>query len=196
MPRIEPAPAKGLFRRYVYRETRKRVGRDVEPVGIVAHHGALLAGMGAFETALARSKKVDDKLKSLAETKAALMVGCEFCIDIGSEYARRSGLSDEQLLALHDAHASGRFDDDQLLVIDLAAGMTRTPAVVDDALMECAVARFGTKGALELTHLIAWENTRARLNIALDIAPEGFSDGKVCALPAESAAPALAAARG
>jgi hypothetical protein len=30
------------------------------------------------------------------------IVGCEFCIDIGSEFARRSGLSDEQMLSLHD----------------------------------------------------------------------------------------------
>ena len=43
--------------------------------------------------------------------------------------------------------------------------------------------RFGVKGTLELVQLIAWENARARMNLALDIGPEGFSEGKVCAVP-------------
>jgi 4-carboxymuconolactone decarboxylase len=126
--------------------------------------------------------------------KAATMVGCEFCIDIGSEYARRSGLSDDQLLAVHDARDSGLFADDELLVIDLAIAMTRTPGDVGDGLMEKVVDHLGAKGTLELVHLIAWENTRARANVALGIGAAGFSDGKVCALPAPEAA--LAAASG
>jgi hypothetical protein len=45
-------------------------------------------------------------------------------------------------------------------------------------------ARFGTEGLFELTYLIAWENVRARMNSALGIPVGGFSQGKVCALPA------------
>jgi alkylhydroperoxidase family enzyme len=116
------------------------------------------------------------------------MVGCEFCIDISSEYTRRAGLTDEQLLSLHDAHASGLFDADQLMVVDLATGMTGTPGQVDDELMDQVKARFGVKGTMELTQLIAWENARARMNIALGMGAEGFSEGKACALPYAEAA--------
>ena len=56
----------------------------------------------------------------LAALKAATLVECEFCIDIGSEYARRSGLTDAQLLALHDPEPSGLFSADELLVIAFA----------------------------------------------------------------------------
>jgi hypothetical protein len=73
--------------------------------------------------------------------------------------------------------------------------MTSTPGVVEEELMERVRERFGVKGALELAHMIAWENTRARLNIALDIAPEGFSTGKACAVPALAATPEVGAAR-
>lgn len=106
MARIDPAPAKDPFRRYVRRATRKRFGRDLESTGITAHHAPMLAGMGAFEIALERSRKVDARLKALAEVKAALMVGCEFCIDIGSHVGAREGVTDEQLLALprHRGH--------------------------------------------------------------------------------------------
>jgi alkylhydroperoxidase family enzyme len=113
----------------------------------------------------------------------ATMVGCPFCIDIASEYSRRAGLSDDQLRSLHDAHASGLFDDDQLLVIDLATGMSVTPGQVDEELMQRAQARLGVKGTMELVRLMAWENARSRLNVAFGIGAEGFSEGKACALP-------------
>jgi AhpD family alkylhydroperoxidase len=124
--------------------------------------------------------------------RAATMVGCEFCIDIGSEFARRTGLTDEQLLALHDAHASGLFDEDQLLVIDLASAMTATPTPVDEQLIGRVQDRFGVKGTMELVQLIAWENTRARMNLALGLGAEGFSEGKACALPYAAATGTLA----
>lgn len=73
--------------------------------------------------------------------------------------------------------------EDEPLVIDLAVGMTRTPGEVGEELMARVRGRFGAKGAFELVHTIAWENTRARVNIALDIGADGFSEGKVCAVP-------------
>jgi 4-carboxymuconolactone decarboxylase len=61
--------------------------------------------------------------------------------------------------------------------------MSGTPGQVDEELMERVRTRFGVKGALELTQLIAWENARARMNVAFGYGAEGFSDGKACALP-------------
>jgi 4-carboxymuconolactone decarboxylase len=61
---------------------------------------------------------------------------------------------------------------------------------VDDTTVTALTARFGTKGLFELTYLVAWENVRARMNSALEIPVAGFSEGKVCALPASSAAAA------
>ena len=120
MTRIAPAPARGPFVRYVYRETRKRYDRDLEPIEVTAHHRMLLAGMGAFEMALEKSKRVDERLKALAETKVALLVGCEFCIDIGSHISAHHGITDEQLLALPHHRDADCFDEPQLVELTAA----------------------------------------------------------------------------
>ncbi len=181
MSRIEPR--QGVFARLASRSSRVAYGRELKSAAVFAQHPRLMIDYLRFNRAAERGKRVPKVLSELAVVKAATIVGCEFCMDIGSEYARRAGLSDEQLLGLHEAHDSGLFSEDELLVIDLASGMTRTPGEVGDALMAKVVERFGIKGSLELIQLIAWENTRARMNVALDIAPEGFSEGKVCAVP-------------
>jgi len=43
--------------------------------------------------------------------------------------------------------------------------------------------RFGVKGLLELTHMVAWENHRSRVNVALGLEADGFSAGAACARP-------------
>jgi AhpD family alkylhydroperoxidase len=181
MSRIEPR--KGMLANFFAFGARKTFGRDVESARIFAWHPLQAAGYMRYNRAAERTRHVPKLLAELGVLRAASMVGCEFCIDISSEYTRRAGLTDEQILSLHDAHASGLFDADQLMVIDLATGMSGTPGQVDDELMERVQARFGTKGTLELTQLIAWENARARQNVALGFGAEGFSEGKACALP-------------
>lgn len=191
MSRIEPR--RGVFGELVSRGSKLAYGRRMESGRVYARHPRLMLDYMRFNRAAERGKRVPKALMELGALRAATMVGCEFCMDIGSEFARRAGLGDEQMLALSDAHESGLFSEDELMVIDLATGMTRTPGVVEDELMDRVTERFGAKGALELVHLIAWENTRARVNIALGIAPEGFSEGKVCAAPAPPAVAGVAA---
>jgi AhpD family alkylhydroperoxidase len=185
-PRIEPR--QGLFANLVAAGARKSFGRDLVSARVFARHPRLMVGYMRYNRAAERTPQVPKPLAELGVLRAATMVGCEFCIDISSEYNRRAGLTDEQLLSLHDAHACGLFDADQLLVIDLATGMTNTPGQADDELMDRVKARFGVKGTMELTQLIAWENARARMNIALGMGAEGFSEGKACALPYAEAA--------
>jgi AhpD family alkylhydroperoxidase len=194
MSRIEPR--QGIFARLVARGSRAAYGREMKSAGVFAQHPRLMVDYMRFNRAAERGKRVPKALSELAVTKAATIVGCEFCMDISSEYARRAGLSDEQLLALHEAHDSGLFSDDELLVIDLATGMSRTPGEVGDELMARVRQRFGIKGTLELVQLIAWENARARMNVALDIGPEGFSAGKACAVPDRLGEPAVAVPAG
>lgn len=186
MPRIEPR--QGPFAELVVRGGKVTYGRRMESGRVFARHPRLMLDFLRFNRAAERGKRVPKVLMELAVLRAATMVGCEFCMDIGSEFARRAGLGDEKVLALSRAHESGLFSEEELLVIDLATGMTSTPGVVEEELMDRVQERFGVKGALELVHMIAWENTRARLNIAVGIAPEGFSTGKACAVPLDDAA--------
>jgi AhpD family alkylhydroperoxidase len=194
MPRIEPG--QGPFANVVAAIARRSYGRDLESARVYARHPRLMFGWLRYNRTSERTPHVPKRLAELGVLRAATMVGCEFCIDISSEFSRRAGLTDEQLLSLHDARACGLFDEDQLLVIDLATGMSSTPGRVDGELMARAQARFGVKGTMELVQLIAWENSRARQNVALGVGAEGFSEGKACALPYAAVDPTAAASPG
>jgi hypothetical protein len=80
MARIEGVPAEraGLFKRFVYWMTRRKVGKVAEPVTIAAHHGPIFRGYLGYEYALTQSHRVDVKLKTLASLKAGALVGCPF----------------------------------------------------------------------------------------------------------------------
>lgn len=143
----------------------------------------LLVGTGVYELAIALSARVDPRLKILAELKAAALVSCEFCLDIGSEIARDSGLSEEKLRDLPRFRTSDAFDADERLVLELAEALSRTPAHVSHDLRTQVDARFTPAQRTELVAVIACENQRARLNQGLGIRPSGFSDGQFCALP-------------
>lgn len=181
--------------RAAYRATRRQVGRMVEPIRVYAHSPSLLAGYGALERATAKAHKVDEHLKALAEIKAATMVHCEFCIDVGSSLAREAGVSEAQLLALPHYRDSEHFDELERLVLDLATAMSRTPADVPEELFAALKERFDERQLLELVNVIAVENMRGRFNAAFDMTPAGFSEGMVCARPEPPVSGALAGDR-
>jgi 4-carboxymuconolactone decarboxylase len=193
MTRIAEMPAKGLFRKYVYRETRKRYDRDLEPMGVMGHSKALLLAVGGFELPLEKFKRVDKRLMYLGETKAALMVGCEFCIDIATHITAQQGVTDEQLLALPRHREADCFTELELLVIDYAEAMTKTPAEVTDELFDRLREHFDEGQLVELTAAIAWENWRARFNWAFDIGAAGFREGAACPVPVHAEQAATAA---
>ena len=166
----------------------RRLGHVIDPIRVRGHHPKLLGGTVAFELALERSHRADEALKDLAATKVATLVGCEFCIDIGSMLSLKAGVTEEQLLALHDHRDSDAFDEPTKLVLDLAEGMTATPAHVGDELWAALREHFDEPALVELVENIGWENHRARTNHAFGLGAEGFSEGAACARPQAPAA--------
>jgi 4-carboxymuconolactone decarboxylase len=195
MTRIAGVPRRdaGLAVKLAYFFTRRQIarltGREttermLEPLEMYAHLAGLLRAYGSLEQATARLHHLDERLKVLAELKAATLTHCEYCIDLGSQIARRAGLSDEQLLALPSHRTSALFTDLEKLVLDYAVGVSRTPVEVSDALFGELRKHFDDAQLVELTHVIALENMRGRFNLALGIGAAGFSEGMVCAVPA------------
>jgi alkylhydroperoxidase family enzyme len=191
MTRIEPLSAREAHPlvRWTYGASRRDLGRDVDPVGVYAYAPRLLVGYGAFEKATAKEHRVEERLKALAETKAAAIVNCEFCCDIASSIARDAGITEAQLLALARYRESDQFSELEKLVLDYASAISRTPAHVSDALFAALREHFDERQLVELTNVIALENMRARFNSAFDMTPAGFSEGRVCVV-AEAAPPA------
>ncbi len=194
MARIEGVPAgdAGLRVRLGYHFTRRQLarltGREperiIEPLELYALAPGLMFAYGKLEQAAAKQDRVEWRLKVLAGLKAATLTNCEFCIDLGSQVVRLSGLSDEQLLALGHHRTSALFTDLEKLVLDYATGMSRTPVEVPHALFARLRERFDDAQLVELTSAIALENMRGRFNLALGVGAAGFSEGMVCAVPA------------
>jgi alkylhydroperoxidase family enzyme len=182
LPGLESSDA-GLLTRATYAYARRDFGRVPEPLTIMAHHTGILAGVGALELATKRARRVPERLKLLGEMKAAMQVGCEWCIDIGAFLMDRHGVPEEQVRAMIDHRDSDAFDELEKLVIDYAQGMTSTPVDVSDELVAALREHLDDGQMVELTSVIALENYRARFNWALGIGAQGFAEGTACAVP-------------
>jgi AhpD family alkylhydroperoxidase len=185
MARIKGLPKResGLLGRLAYWFSERRYGKVLEPLPVAAHHPRLLFGSGTMELALDGSRSVDVRLKMLAEIKVAAVIGCEFCIDIGSMLGLESGIVERQLRELPRYHESDAFSSLEKLVLEYAEAMTRTPAVIPEELFAALREHFDEAQMVELTMAIAWENFRARGNHAFGIGAQGFSEGAHCILP-------------
>ena len=182
-----------LSARLIQRQVRRKIGRDVAPIGVYSHAPGMLIGYCLFEQATAKQHHVDERLKMLAVLKAAALLRCRFCADIGSAEARQAGITEEQLLALPRYHESDAFDELERLVLDYAVAMTCTPPEIGDELFASLREHFDERQLVELTNMIALENLRSRFNHGFSMSPAGFSEGMVCIVP-ESPPASLAAA--
>lgn len=175
---------RGVVARAGFRSSKRLTGAVMDPVRAFAHHPTLLAGYGALEMAAERSDRVEERLKDLAVMRAAMLTGCEWCLDFGSATVAGSGIDEEDLKALAHYGDSPRFSELERLVLDYAGAVTRTPVDVDDALVARLREHLDDGQMVELTTLIALENLRSRFNWALGIGSQGFSDGGYCVRPA------------
>jgi len=188
VPKGKAGPLVKLVYRLGPRMTKKLAGREpqtgsgMEPVEIWAYQPKMMVGMGKFNQAVRKGKSVDERIKNLVELKGAQMIGCEFCVDLGSQICRNSGVSDEELLALPRYRQSDLFTDREKLALDYAVAVMRTPVEVTDELFAKVKEHFSDKQLVELTALLTLVNVD-RFNAAFGIRSAGFSDGMVCVPP-------------
>jgi AhpD family alkylhydroperoxidase len=157
-------------------------GSGLEPMEIWAHQPKMMVGMGKFNQAVRKGKSVDERLKNLIELKGAQMIGCEYCVDLGSQICRNNGLSDDELLALPRYEQSDLFTDREKLALSYTVAVMRTPVEVTDELFTQMKELFTDKQLVEITALLTVVNID-RFNAAFGIGPAGFSEGMVCVPP-------------
>jgi AhpD family alkylhydroperoxidase len=161
---------------------RRVYGKVPDPVLVTAHSPAVLRGYLAFEWELGRARHLDERLRNLAEMKMGALVGCEYCLDIGSMIVRKLGVTEEQLIDLPRYRESEHFSELERLVLDYATAMAQTPIHVPAELVDALKRHLDEQQLVELTAGIAWEGYRNRFNHALGIEPQGFTRG-ACAVP-------------
>jgi len=189
MPHIAPAQSRHPLIRLALWIVQRRFGRPVEPMQGYAHSGAVFGALTALEIGMERAQRVDERLRMLAELRVAALVGCRFCLDIGSALTLKLGIPEVQLRQLNDYATSPAFSAKEKAVLRYADQMTATPVVVDDAEITALRSYFDDTQLVELSAAIAHENLRARLNHALGYGAAGFSGDGFCALAAEAITP-------
>ena len=193
VPQDQAGPVVRLVYWFMRRGMKKMTGREaahgsgIEPVEIWAHQPKMMSGMGKFQQAVRKGNSVDERLKYLVELKGAQMIGCEFCVDLGSQICRNSGFSDEELLALPRYRQSDLFTEREKLALDYTVGAMRTPVEVTDELFARMKEHFTDEQLVEITALLTVVNLD-RFNAAFGIGSAGFSEGMVCVPPDRPAA--------
>jgi alkylhydroperoxidase family enzyme len=162
-------------------------GSGIEPVEIWAHQPKMMSGMGKFQQAVRKGNTVDERLKYLVELKGSQMIGCEWCLDLGSQICRNSGFSDEELLALPRYRQCDLFTEREKLALDYTVAVMRTPVEVTDELFARLKENFSDEQLVEITALLTLVNLD-RFNAAFAIGSAGFSEGMVCVPPDRPAA--------
>jgi alkylhydroperoxidase family enzyme len=191
VPKSKAGPIVKVVYRFGPKMMKKLTGRDpqtgngIEPMEIWAHQPKMMMGMGRFNQAVRKGKTVDERIKNLVELKGAQMIGCEFCVDLGSQICRNSGFSDDELLQLPRYQSSDLFTDREKVALDYAVAVMRTPVEVTDELFARMKEHFTDKQIVEITALLTLVNLD-RFNAAFGIGSAGFSDGLVCVLPDRS----------
>jgi 4-carboxymuconolactone decarboxylase len=185
---IEPQAANPVIKIlfwFAQRATGQLTGKRILPSSLKAHahHTHLLFGLGMMESAQMHAVTVPKRLKSLASLKVAALIGCPFCMDIGSAVGRRDGVREDQLAELHRFTVSGAFDEIEKVVLRYAEALTQSRVQIPDELFAMLRQYFTEQQLVELTSAITWENYRARFNRGLAIEPDGFIEGATCVLP-------------
>jgi alkylhydroperoxidase family enzyme len=188
VPQQQAGPVVKLVYRFMRKGMKKLTGREpargsgIEPVEIWAHQPRMMSAMGKFQGAVRKGTTVEERLKYLVELKGAQMIGCEFCVDLGSQICRNSGLSDEELRALPRYSTSELFSEREKLALDYTVGVMRTPVDVPDELFARVKEHFTDEQLVEITALLTVVNLD-RFNAAFGIGSAGFSEGLVCVAP-------------
>ncbi|GAA4393562.1 carboxymuconolactone decarboxylase family protein [Tsukamurella soli] len=183
----------GPIIRIVYAFTRKGMrtmtgraaahGSGIEPIEIWALQPKLMMAMGRFQGGVRKLHGVEDRVKNLIELEGASMIGCEFCMDLGSQICRNSGFTDDELLALPHYRTSELFTEREKAALDYTVAVMRTPVEVTDELFARVREHFSDKQIVEMTAFLTMVNLD-RFNAAFGVGSAGFSEGAVCVPPA------------
>jgi alkylhydroperoxidase family enzyme len=193
VPTEDAGPVVKLVYRFMRKGMKKMTGRDaargsgIEPIEVWALQPKMMSGMGKFQQAVRKGNAVDERIKNLVELKGAQMIGCEYCVDLGSQICRNSGFSDDELLDLPRYRQSQLFTDREKLALDYTVAVMRTPVEVTDELFAQLKDHFTDEQLVEITALLTLVNLD-RFNAAFGIGSAGFSEGMVCVLPDRPAA--------
>jgi AhpD family alkylhydroperoxidase len=181
MARISLDPPRTLSYRIGAWFLRRRFGEVLEPFQAMAHHQRVTRAYVQLEQRVPRWRRLDGRLKDLADLAAAGTIGCSWCMDFGYWVLHTNGIPRAKIEAVPHWRDSELFDPLERLVLAYAEAMTATPPTVDDELVKRLLDHLDEAQLVELTMIVCLENVRSRFNSAIGLTGQGFKDR--CDLP-------------
>ena len=84
------------------------------------------------------------------------------------------GIPDEKILALEEYATSDLYDERERVALRYADAITLSGQDVDEDLFQQVRGLFGEDAVIELTAVIAWENSSSKFNRALRVPSQGL----------------------
>jgi alkylhydroperoxidase family enzyme len=179
--RIRPASLDGPLGRLLCGLTTRFLGQLPDIAYVLWHHRPLSLASLAFEGAVSRWSALDEHLKTCAVLASAAKIGCSWCLDFGYYGAQIHGLDLAKVSQVPRWRESDAFSELEREVMAYAEAMTATPPEVTDEQVARLEDALGAKALVELTMMVAIENERSRVNAAMGLRSQGFSD--TCVMP-------------
>jgi AhpD family alkylhydroperoxidase len=177
MARISLDPPRTPLFRLVQWYSRHAYGDVLDPGKALAHNPRVLYADLRFEQAVAKFRALDPVLKELAVMAAAAKIGCSWCMDFGYWDGHKLGIAAERLGAVPAWREHMElFSTPELAVMEYADAMCETEPAVTDELAGRLLTLLGEAAFVELTVMVGVENLRSRVNSALGLRSQGFSD--------------------
>lgn len=176
MARISLQPPRTLQNRVVSWLTRRMYGAELQPVQAAGHNPRVLRTLNRAELGVQRWNALDPDLKALAVMVSAAQIGCAWCMDFGYWENYRRGMDPAKMREVPRWRDSDIFTDLERRVMAYAEAMTATPPQVTDEMAADLVRDLGEPALVELTAMVAQENLRSRINSALGLTSQGFTE--------------------
>lgn len=190
--RIPATEITGAYGALVKFAMRRMVGEVPDSIGVMWHSPKVFKDLMAIGQKSEKWDALDENLGSFARMAAAAEVGCSFCLDFNYFMAHNRGLDEVKAREVPRWRESSAFTPLERRVMAYAEAMSQTPPAVTDELSDALLAEIGPAAMLELAAKVSLMNATARMNIALGIRSEHYSDA--CGLPPLATRSAVAGA--
>jgi 4-carboxymuconolactone decarboxylase len=134
---------------------QSRAGRpNIGPYSLLAHMPEMAQRLEALRLYLRDEASLSQKLQELVMISVAAEMGCAFIWYAHAAPARKAGVRDSIVDGIREKRALSDLDPEEHVVVNFTRELLQTRKV-SRATFDAATARFGQRGTMTLTNLIA-----------------------------------------
>jgi 4-carboxymuconolactone decarboxylase len=127
---------------------------NVGPYSLLLHMPEMAQRLEALRTYIREESSLSQRLQELAMISVAREMGCAFIWYAHAAAARQAGVRDDIVDGIRDRRALAGLDPEEQVVVDFTRELLQHRKVSRPT-FEAATARFGQRGTMTLTNLIA-----------------------------------------